>query len=373
MPLRLGFACHWDESHEATWSGTPWRLREALAARPDQLEVVDVGVQLPLPVRKSLRLASVRRHDGQWRSLWRQSAPAQALVERSLRAGARDTRPDVCLQLQDLGTLPVPSMVMQDLSYALLLEHLGPQGVPHFRTLGRRRLDALQARQERVYASAARLLPMSAWLASSLVASGVDADRVRVVPPGTSLPPAPAPAPRTTRPRTRLLFVGRDFDTKAGAQVVAAFELLRRQALPGLTLTVAGPPTWPLRREPPEGATFLGAVPRTRVLELFDAHDLFVMPSHFEGFGIAFVEALSRGLPCIGRRACAMPEIIREGVGGYLVDDDAPAALGAVIARALEDESLYEQCLVTSDYVRDYYSWHRAAGQVADIAAEVVR
>jgi glycosyltransferase involved in cell wall biosynthesis len=43
------------------------------------------------------------------------------------------------------------------------------------------------------------------------------------------------------------------------------------------------------------------------------------MPSRFEPFGIAFVEAMSWGLPCIGTTSCAMPEIITDGRTGYVV------------------------------------------------------
>ncbi len=73
-------------------------------------------------------------------------------------------------------------------------------------------------------------------------------------------------------------------------------------------------------------------MPSSEVAAALDSHDLFVMPSRFEGFGIAFVEALIRGLPCIGRRACAMPEIIDEASGGRLVDTEDPHELAELVA-----------------------------------------
>ncbi|HEX7805700.1 MAG TPA: glycosyltransferase family 4 protein [Cellulomonas sp.] len=307
---------------------------------------------------------------------WRHGALTQALVESDVRSRVRRARPDAVLEIHDLAALDTPFLVLQDLSYALLLEHFGPDGVPHFRALGRRRIEALHARQERIYERAAGLLPMSEWMARSLVAYGVPAERVHVVNPGSN---APLPAEGDVVPERRLgetrrlLLVGRDFDTKGGAQVVAAFERLRRELGSAISLTIAGPRTWPLRGEVPDGVTFLGPRPGAEIAALLDSHDLFVMPSLFEGFGIAFAEALARGLPCIGRDACAMPEIIDRASGGRLVTSESPDELASLIVDTLADDELYAACAAGAPARRAHFTWERAADQVATIAQEVRR
>ena len=362
----LGFACHWTSDRERTWSGTPWLLRAALAQR---CELVDVGAELPVLVRSALRAAGMRRHDGRWRSLWRHSLAGQALVAAQVRRRAGALDPDVVLQVGDLAVLDRPNLVLQDLSYDLLLAHHGPNGTPHFRTLGRTRMEQLRERQHRVYAGATALLPMSTWLAEDLVRSGVSADRVHVVRPAVNVPLDDGPVPeRRTGTARRLLFVGRDFDTKAGDQVVAALAVLRRNLGPHVSLTVAGPAAWPLPGAPPEGVDFLGSVPTAAVRALYETHDLFVMPSHFEGYGIVFVEALSRGLPCVGRRACAMPEIILPGSGGALVDSEDPVALAELVASTLADDDLYAACAAAAPAVRAAATWERAAEDVLRVA-----
>ena len=295
------------------------------------------------------------------------------LGERALRAGARSSGAGVVLQMQDLAVLPMPYLVLQDLSYDMLLERFGPGGALHFPGLGADRLRRLRDRQREVYAQATRVLPMSRWMADSLVRHGVPDSRIAVVPPGASaLPAAGSPPPdRTARPRRRLLFVGRDFRTKAGDQVVAALAVLRRDLDPDITLTVVGPTTWPGHGPVPEGVRFLGPQPRDVVARLYDEHDLFVLPSRFEGFGISFVEALSRGLPCVGRDDCAMPEIIDDGVTGALVRSDSAEDLASLVASVLVDDVIYRTCRDRAEGIESYYSWDRAAGDIVAVVDAV--
>ena len=366
--LRLGIACHWGPNPRTTWSGTPWQLREALR---ELVEVVDVGPTLARPIRTALRVAGARRSGGRWRSQWRHSRTAITLLEQELRRQVQRSTPDVVLEIQDLGATEAPFLIMQDLSYALLLERFGPSGVPHFRSLSRRRIEELHRRQERIFEEAAALLPMSSWLASSIESTGVDPARIHVVNPGINMPLVDAgiPAERRTGETSRLLMVGRDFDTKGGTQVVGAFELLRREMGPRIELTIAGPAQWPLRGEMPEGVRFLGPVPSSAVHALMDSHDLFVMPSLFEGFGIVFAEALVRGLPCIGRDDCAMPEIIDRESGGRLVRSEDPVELAELIVDALADDDLYVECARRAPERLAHYSWDRAARDVAAVAS----
>ncbi|MCD5350993.1 glycosyltransferase family 4 protein [Kineosporia mesophila] len=281
---------------------------------------------------------------------------------------------DAVVTIQDLGRVRLPYLVLQDLSYDVLLEQSGPEGVPHFPTLDVSALKRMRDRQLQVYERAAALLPMSHWLADRLVASG--ADRAKIVPvhPGLNVPVGPAePVPERRRQAVRrLLFVGRDPHTKALDVVLAAFSRLRAHFGSGIALTVAGPLVWPGEGPPPEGVDFLGPVRHDRVADLMNSHDLFVMPSRLEGFGIAFAEALARGLPCIGRRAFAMPEIIRPGTGGELVDSDDPDQLAGVVVSALADDDLYRRCAADTDRIRAHFSWRRAAVDIRSAVDAVV-
>ena len=59
----------------------------------------------------------------------------------------------------------------------------------------------------------------------------------------------------------------------------------------------------------------LGEVSSERLAALYDEADVFVLASRFEGYGMAYSEALSRGLPVIGTTAGAIPDTIPQAAG----------------------------------------------------------
>jgi glycosyltransferase involved in cell wall biosynthesis len=165
--------------------------------------------------------------------------------------------------------------------------------------------------------------------------------------------------------RSRLLFVGGQFERKGGDQVLAAVERLRGQGGLPITLTVVGPRSWPTSTAPPPWVRFLGAVPPAVVAQLFYDHDLFVMPSRFEAYGIVLLEAQAAGLPCVARRAFAMSELVPEGRGGMLIEpDDGPEELATTIATALDDDSLYKHIGCRATEVRTTNSWDAVADRM---------
>lgn len=368
--MRVGFACLWDKEPRRTWSQTPWQLREALAERCD---LVDLGVHLRDSERAALKASSLRRRDETWTTMWKHGRTAKALVERRLRRSTTATPVDCVLQIQDLGVVPdVPYAVYQDFSYDVLWE-IASEGavVPHFKGLTRSDLLRLRDRQHRVYENASALVTMSRFLAEHLTSvSNVPAERVHVVPPAVVSAPS-AVRLATTEAASRLLFVGKDFFTKGGDVVVAALPLISAQMGREVSLTVVGPNTWPMPDPPGPGIRFLGRLPTSQVAQLWAEHDLFVMPSRLEGFGLAFVEALSAGLPCVGRRAFAMPEIIEDGVNGRLVDLLEPDMVAQAVCQVLDDPHIWTTTRNRAEETRRYYSWDRAATDMLSVLQSI--
>src|SRR2546429_475170 len=94
-----------------------------------------------------------------------------------------------------------------------------------------------------------------------------------------------------------------------------------------------------------DAVRLLGFVSDEDLPALYNAADLFVLASRrydllVEGFGISIVEASASGLPVIGSRSGGIPEAIRDGETGFLVEPEDPAALAATAIRLLGDEGL---------------------------------
>ena len=89
-------------------------------------------------------------------------------------------------------------------------------------------------------------------------------------------------------------------------------------------LVAIGLPTseWKEKRSllPPTLLLDLGYAPEKEKQEAFEACDLLAVPSRYDSFGIAYLEAWRCGKPVIGARVGAIPEVIEEGRDGLLVE-----------------------------------------------------
>lgn len=68
--------------------------------------------------------------------------------------------------------------------------------------------------------------------------------------------------------------------------------------------------------------------------------DVFLLPSYWEGYGMATAEAMAQGLPVISTTAGAIPDMIEDGVSGLLVEPGDPQAIGECIRRLFTEPVL---------------------------------
>ena len=87
--------------------------------------------------------------------------------------------------------------------------------------------------------------------------------------------------------------------------------------------------------------TFLGQ--RTDLARWYQSFDLLLHAPRQEAFGLVAVEAMATGLPVVATRVGGLPEIIRDGETGRLVEADSPAALADAARELVESPSLRRQ------------------------------
>jgi glycosyltransferase involved in cell wall biosynthesis len=141
--------------------------------------------------------------------------------------------------------------------------------------------------------------------------------------------------------RPQCLFIGGDFPRKGGYDLLEAW--VRGGFSRGADLTLVT--TWPLRLPLPPGVRVQTGV-QAHTPEwsaAWRAADLFVMPTRNEAFGLVYQEAGAAGLPAIGSRLNAIPEIIDEGHTGLLVTPGDIAGLTAALDQLISSAPLRER------------------------------
>ena len=116
--------------------------------------------------------------------------------------------------------------------------------------------------------------------------------------------------------RPQCLFMGGDFPRKGGFDVLAAWESGGFAGKADLTLVT----DWRLGPLPAGVRQLRGIHGQTDAwIRAWREADLFVMPTRNEAFGLVYQEAAAAGLPAIGSRLNAIPEIIADGETGLLI------------------------------------------------------
>ncbi len=213
---------------------------------------------------------------------------------------------------------------------------------PFWRRFGRhfnRKHRQLLEIEERLFSSqgAGQVIANSHLVRDEIIAHyGYPAERIGVVYNGLPLPPSATPQERArwreklgVRPEAFvILFAGSGWERKGLAAAITAF---RQANLPGATLLIAGRGE---RSRLPSASNllFAGPVPGREMPGLYAAADLFILPTLYDPFSNASLEAFAAGLPVVTTRANGFAEIIRDGEEGSVVDHQSDiTALAAAL------------------------------------------
>jgi glycosyltransferase involved in cell wall biosynthesis len=199
------------------------------------------------------------------------------------------------------------------------------------------------------------ILVNSDWSREALLAEGVAAEKIAVVPLAYDPPQEARSAPRVY-PRAfsaerplRVLFLGQANIRKGIHDLVSAAEGLRNEPV---KFDVAGP-HGPLPPSLPENLTFRGPVPRGEVGRWYRHADLFVLPTHSDGFALTQIEAMAYGLPVVATPRCGT--VVEPGRSGWIVEPGNPGQLAEAIRAVISaPQGLAEMSAAAVKRVEDF-------------------
>ncbi|MDR0522410.1 MAG: glycosyltransferase family 4 protein [Planctomycetaceae bacterium] len=259
-----------------------------------------------------------------------------------------------------------------DGNFAMLLQS------PHYpkRNISEKMANAALRYEKDVLTGQQAVFTMSEFLRQSFIRDyGIAAEKVHCIGAGINLPPEmTAQIQQEQTPKDYsvpdMLFVGADFDRKGGRILLNAFRQIR-SAVPKARLHIVGPacPVKGFEAEPGvqwHGFLHKGNPADMKLLEsLFAGASLFVLPSLYEPFGIAPLEAMLHRIPCVVSERWALPEIVPAGKTGEHVAPGNTEELGAKITMLLKNpDKLYGYGRVCRSWVTENFLWHHVVDRL---------
>ena len=199
------------------------------------------------------------------------------------------------------------------------------------------------------YKSAECIVANSHWVAEQAAASGAPQDKLRVVYEGVEIPQLPSAAARQTarahwgiKPSDKIVgCVGALQSDKGHEWVIRALAELR-QEFPEARLLIAGEGKY--RPQLEALVAELGLRPKVifagfmkNISAAYEAIDLFVFPSLFEGLGTSLLAAMAYAVPSITFFGCALGEIVENERSGIQVEPRNSKAIAQAAAKLLRD------------------------------------
>ena len=210
------------------------------------------------------------------------------------------------------------------------------------------RAEDLLARERAALGQVHGVVATSAYTAGQAAAWGVPAGRLKAVPPGIERwPQATGPAPGEP---PLLLCVGSVVPRKGQLELVQALARLgSRDWRAVLVGSRVRDPAYARRVEAAivtaglaDRIEWAGECDDAALDAWFERASVFVLPSAYEGYGMAYTEAMARGLPVIGTTGGAIPGTVPEAAGRLVPPGDVEA-LADAIAGLLDDPTVRER------------------------------
>jgi len=217
---------------------------------------------------------------------------------------------------------------------------------------------------------AAHFICASSFTRKTLIENGRGADLIDVVPYGIDLQrfrPAPLAEQADSSDVFRLLFVGTINQRKGVKYLLETLRLLRSKRV---KLVMCGRVVDDLKIFEPfrSQVEIRPSVSLPELLRAYQEADLFVFPSVVEGFAQVLLEALSCGLPILSTTHTAAPDLIDDGIHGFVVEPRRPELMAEKIEWLIQHRSQLREMKYAARERAEQFTWERfRKGIVASI------
>lgn len=250
--------------------------------------------------------------------------------------------------------------------------------------LSNSQIDRLKESETQALSYARHVIVNSSTTAEHLIKYfSVPPDSIDTVVPGTD-PVVIHPPFVSERPKQgetlQLLSVGTIIPRKGFDRLIEALSTLKE--LPW-QLTIVGDPsrhencaTLLYQQIADEGLdqriNVLGMVPDAHLQALYQQADIFVLASHFEGFGMAYAEALAHGLPIIGTTGGAIAKTVPPEAARLAIPGDVPS-LRQALNQLIQDGALRSQMAKGAmAYAKHQVTWPQAGKLFAKVLTRYI-
>ncbi|HTL89361.1 MAG TPA: glycosyltransferase family 1 protein [Leptolyngbya sp.] len=195
---------------------------------------------------------------------------------------------------------------------------------------------------------------------------GVESDRVQVTHLASRYL-IDQPRLKLEHSKPYILFVSTIEPRKNIKSLISAFEYLKRNYQIEHDLILIGQKGWlykPIfeqiaRSQYQTSIHHLSYLPDAQVAQFYQNADVFVYPSHYEGFGMPVLEAMTLGAPTVTSNTSSLPEIV--GDAAVLVDPTEIEPLGEAILQVICDRQFRDHLIQKGKEQAKLYSWERTA------------
>ena len=193
---------------------------------------------------------------------------------------------------------------------------------------------------------------------------------VRVVPYGASTSRGTFPNASSPNGKLRVLFVGALSQAKGLGYLLQAANKLDRQielTLIGRRVSEAIPSHATLQRH-----HWIPSLPHGALLEEMARHDVLVMPSLHEGFGLVITEAMAAGLVVIATSHSAAPDLMTDGIDGFVIPVRSAGAIEEKLEILCADRNRLMSMKEAAKRTTEAHSWRIYRERLASVAREVI-